>query len=202
MPLTSSHSLSAKQAPGVSFCEHLRLQTLEPEFHSQIVVAEQSTTFETWLQAMVQTLRNGSKEQRGSALHLVASDWYLYRHVSEQEPPVTFQTHWFGSALHWLGVVREAQDALHVLVTPSHMQRDWAWQEVWEKYPCVQVGMQEEDQMQFTSPAHAVGFKSVVHFSPQVAALAFHAQPAVAWQLVWLVAVVPQEFWHEAVALS
>lgn len=120
----SSHSLSAVQAAVVSFCEHLRLQTLVPLFHSQIDVAEQSTRFDTWLQAMVHTLRKGSKAQSGSALHFVASAWYLYKHVSEQLEPVAFHTHWFGSAPQLLWVVRDEHAGLQVLVTPSHMQRD------------------------------------------------------------------------------
>jgi hypothetical protein len=41
-----------------------------------------------------------------------------------QEPLVTFHTHWFGSAWHWLTDVREAHDMRHVLVTPSHMHLD------------------------------------------------------------------------------
>ena len=102
----------------------MRLHTFVPEFHSQIVVAEQSTTLDTCEQAIVQTLRNGSNAQSGSALHFAESVEYLYKHVSEQLPPVTFHTHWLGSALHWLAVARDAHDTLHVLVTPSHMQRD------------------------------------------------------------------------------
>lgn len=70
------------------------------------------------------------------------------------------------------------------------------------KYPCVQVGMQDVDHRQFTSAAHAVGFWNEVHFSPQVAVVAVHAQPDVAWQVVEEVAVVPHEAWHVLEALS